>query len=273
MILGITQKTVRPPKYVKINILSTEAMQNVRHEIKSDDIYNKLNKIPNANPSLNYDIIYKEILQSKNKHMPGKLVKFDKYKHNKSTWITQGLLRSIRYQDKLYKQLKLTNPNSPNYETISINLKTYNGILKTNIRAAKQIYFEPCFNRFKNDIRNTWKTINDINDFLAQTKTQNKFPTLFKENYEKITDQKDIANKFNILLTNIAQTIATDIKYDGNKNYSYYLNKHINTVFKFQNIDEETVKKTIQNLPTKYSCGFDGIYSKVIKIIEPAIVK
>ena len=32
---------------------------------------------------------------------------------------------------------------------------------------------------------------------------------------------------------------------------SYYLNKHINTVFKFQNIDEETVKKTIQSLPTK----------------------
>ena len=48
MILGITQKTVRPPKYVKINILSTEAKQNVRHEIKSDNIYNKLNKIPNA---------------------------------------------------------------------------------------------------------------------------------------------------------------------------------------------------------------------------------
>ena len=55
----------------------------------------------------------------------------------------------------MYKQLKLTNPNSPNYETVNINIKTYNGILKTNIRAAKQIYFESCFNWFKNDIRNT----------------------------------------------------------------------------------------------------------------------
>ena len=128
MILGITPKTVRPPKYVKINILSTRAMQNVRHEIKSNDIYSKLNKIPIANPNLNYDIIYKEILRSKNKHMPGKLVNFYKYKHNKSTCITQGLLKSIWYRDKLYKQLKLTNPNSPNYEAISINLKPYNGI-------------------------------------------------------------------------------------------------------------------------------------------------
>ena len=73
--------------------------------------------------------------------------------------------------------------------------------------------------------------------------------------------------------TNIAQTLARDIKYDGTKNYKYYLNKHINTVFYFQNIDEETVRKTIQNLPSKHSCGLDGISSKFIKIIEPAIIK
>ena len=115
-------------------------MQNVRHEIKSETIYNKFNKLPNATPNLNYDIIYKYILLSKNKHMPGKLVKVYKYKHNTSTRITLGLLMSIRCRDKRYKQLKLTNPNSPNYETISIDLKMYNGILKTNIRSAKQIY-------------------------------------------------------------------------------------------------------------------------------------
>ena len=65
------------------------------------------------------------------------------------------------------------------------------------------------------------------------------------------TDKLNIANKFNQFFTNIAQTLARDIKYDGTKNYKYYLNKHINTVFDFQNIDEETVRKTIQNLPSK----------------------
>ena len=30
-----------------------------------------------------------------------------------------------------------------------------------------------------------------------------------------------------IFFSQTAQTIANDIKYDGNKNYSYYLNKHI----------------------------------------------
>jgi hypothetical protein len=68
-------------------------------------------------------------------------------------WITQGIQRSIQYRDKLYKQLKLTHPNSSNYEIININLKTYNTILTHTIRAAKKGYFENRFYRFKNDIK------------------------------------------------------------------------------------------------------------------------
>ena len=135
--------------------------------IHSTSFNKKFNKKPTADPNSNYTTLCNEILRSKNKHMPSKWVKFNKYKHKKSSWITQGLLKSIKYRDKLYKRLKLTDPNSANYDTININLKTYNGILKTSIRAAKQAYFELCFNRFKNDIKNTWKTINDI---LSKTK-------------------------------------------------------------------------------------------------------
>ena len=171
MSLKITQKKELLPKYVNINIVSTEAMHNVRHEIKSEEIYNKFNKKTTADPNSNYTTLCNEILRSKNKHMPSKWVKFNKYKHKKSSWITQGFLKSIKYVDKLYKRLKLTDPNSANYDTININLKTYNGILKTSIRAAKQAYFELCFKRFKNDIKNTWKTINDI---LSKTKIPKK---------------------------------------------------------------------------------------------------
>ena len=73
--------------------------------------------------SSNYTTLCNEILRSKNKHMPSKWVKFNKYKHKKSSWITQGLLKSIKYRDKLYKRLKLTDPNSANYDTINIDLK------------------------------------------------------------------------------------------------------------------------------------------------------
>ena len=74
--------------------------------------------------------------------------------------------------------------------------------------------------------------------------------------------------------TNVGQKIAKDIQYDGNKNYSYYyLNKQINSTFTFKNIDEIIVKKTINNLPTKNSCGYDDISSKLLKVISPVIIK
>ena len=87
------------------------------------------------------------------------------------------------------------------------------------------------------------------------------------------TDKQNIANKFNKFFTNIAQTLARDIKYDDTKYLKYYLNKHIAAVFNFENIDEETVRKTIQTLHSKNSCGLDGISTKLIKVIEPAIIK
>ena len=156
-----TEKLHSPPKYVKLNTVHADAMISVMNEIKSGNIYDKLNKNPTADPNCNYDIIYKNITRAKTIHMPNKLIKFYRYKHKKSTWITRGLMTSIRYRDKICKQLKLTDPSSNNYETIKINLKTNNTILKKNIRAAKQIYFESRFSLFKNDIRNTWKTINE----------------------------------------------------------------------------------------------------------------
>ena len=141
MFLNITQVTESHPKFIKIKIVSEQAMTNVKYEIRSDVLYNKLNKSLNADTNINYEIIHDEIARAKNKCMPSKIVKFNKYKHNKYSWITQGLPKSIRYRDQLFKKLKLTNPNSPNYDTIKTNLKTYNLILKQNIHSAKQIYY------------------------------------------------------------------------------------------------------------------------------------
>ncbi len=44
--------------------------------------------------------------------MQSKFVKYNKYKHKKSKWITSGIIKPIQYRDNLYKKLKTTNPNS-----------------------------------------------------------------------------------------------------------------------------------------------------------------
>ena len=72
-------------------------MISVINEIKSGNIYDKLNKNPTVDPNCNYDIIYKEITPAKTIHMPNKLVKLYRYKHKKSTWITHGDTKVVEY--------------------------------------------------------------------------------------------------------------------------------------------------------------------------------
>ena len=72
--------------------------------------------------------------------MPLKRVKFDKHKHTKSIWITAGLIRSIKFRDKLYLKMKQTRTNSEAYANIKTNLKTYNKILN---RVGKNIVLLP----------------------------------------------------------------------------------------------------------------------------------
>ena len=76
--------------------------------------------------------------------------------------MTTGIIQSIKFHGKLYKQLKSNPVNSQEYNTLKINLKTYNQILKKNIRMAKKDYYDEQFNKHKNDIRKTWYTLKDV---------------------------------------------------------------------------------------------------------------
>ena len=82
MLINTSLKTEQPPKFVKINVLNDDAMHKVKNEIKSYDTY-KLNKSPNADTNLNYDILINDMVRAKDKHMPTKMMKFNKYKHKK----------------------------------------------------------------------------------------------------------------------------------------------------------------------------------------------
>ncbi len=74
-----------------------------------------LNRNLNRDPNLNYNTLHVIIQQAKLKHMPIKMVKFDKHKHKISPWITRGILQSIHYRDNLYKNHKMTDPNFLNF--------------------------------------------------------------------------------------------------------------------------------------------------------------
>ena len=66
-----------------------------------------LNKNINANPTENYELFSKLVQEAKSKHLPIKRMKFNKYKHKKCRWITNGisLLTALKLNIDLYSLL------------------------------------------------------------------------------------------------------------------------------------------------------------------------
>ena len=52
---------------------------------------------------------------AKENHLPMKMVKFDKRKHKKAKWMSNGLLKSINTKDRLYEKLIRTDIEDPQY--------------------------------------------------------------------------------------------------------------------------------------------------------------
>ena len=210
-------------------------------------------------------MLHDVIKLAKDKHIPYKTVKFNKYKHTKSTWITLAILKSIRYRDKLRNKLKLMHADSHAYNMTRANLMAYNAVLKKCIRAAKQMHYESCFNKFKHNIRKTWDTINNI---LSRSNKSKNFPSSYIHNDKVMTDKTDIANAFNAYFTNTVKTSMTALNTPSNKT-----NEEHTHLFCFETIDDEIISKTIDSMQPKTSCGFDGISSQLLKSLKPALTQ
>jgi hypothetical protein len=137
-------------------------MQNFKNALRLSKELLTLDRSTDINPNITYNIVHNVIQTVKLIHMPCILIKFNKYKHKKSKWITKGIIKSIQFRDNLYRIHKMTNPDSVLFTVQKINLNTYNNILKKAIRLAKKQYYEALFIKFKDDMKGTWKTINDI---------------------------------------------------------------------------------------------------------------
>ena len=118
------------PKYIRVYDKSGDSLKKFSEEFNLTNLSTVLDKSPSADPTLNYNILEDILCELKNKHFQSKFVKFNKYKHKKSPWITTGILRSIKFQNQLYKQFRKAPVNSEEACTLRTNLKTYNCIIK-----------------------------------------------------------------------------------------------------------------------------------------------
>ena len=168
----------------------------------------------------------------------------------------------------MYRRLKETPVSDQIYQTLKINLQTYNRILKCSIRKAKKDYYHSRFVKCKNDIKKTWTCIKDV---LNSSQDKN-FPNHFLVDNIPCSNNNTIANKFNQFFVNIGPSLANEIHPPINMTYQCYLNDTILPVFVFQNVTEEYVSKLIDQMKSKTSRGVDDLSNKLLKDIKDEIV-
>ena len=116
-------------------------------------ISDKLHHDTKSNPNKNQNIIDIIITSLITKHFPTKTVRFNNHKHKNNSWITKGIINSIKYKDNLFKQLQQSDKNSPEFHVLKTNFKTYvNKLVKQSIIEAKQMYYHTIFDKYQNNI-------------------------------------------------------------------------------------------------------------------------
>jgi hypothetical protein len=254
--LHVPNTTCKRIKLVPSDILS---FQSFKTDLQSNATMRKLNSVTTTEPNSSYQNLHNILKNLTDTHFPIKYVKFNKYKHKKSPWITNGILKSISFKDKLYGEY---------YESRLTNFRTYNKILRQMINAAKKSYYQNCFYRFKGDIKKTWCTINDI---INNKKRKDNFQEYFELNGNKITNKKEIADQFNTFFVNLGPNLAEQINYPPGRSYKDYLNDPATQKFEFRTVSSETVIKVINSLKPKSSQSLDRISNKLLKYIKDEI--
>ena len=95
------------------------------------------------------------------------------------------------------------------------SVRSYNKILRSLIKDAKQSYYRSCFQNFKHIIKKTWSTISSI----INTKKHTDIPDFFTWNNKTFKDKTEIANQLNLFFTNIGPELASKIKIHPDKSH------------------------------------------------------
>ena len=193
-------KPITRRKFVEIEESSQEALARFKTEIANSEIYDKLRKDLSTDPNDNYKILSEVLEKAKNIHLPKKYKKFNKRKYRKESWMTNELLTKVVKKNELYVEWKTTEINDRNYEMIKLRFKNHEKDVLKDISNAKKNYFNRIFNAYKNDMKKTWRTINET---LSRDKISSELPFIFYHNDLELINPAEIANAFNMHFANI----------------------------------------------------------------------
>ena len=181
----------------------------------------------------------------------------------KLPWITKGLLKSINHKNKLYKEYVQCPSNNKKQK-----FKTYRNKLHGLIRKAKRLYYFKKFEQVKNNMRQTWKTINNV---IGRAQKQTLSHQFKRNSGTIITDPTVISNEFNDFFVNVGPNLASKIQSTGKHYYDYLSTAHKQSIF-MRPIVEDEILKIINKFDKNKSAGHDGIGNLIVKGVAKEIL-
>ena len=251
-------------KYIFLKCKPNNLNELISEELRNINLMASINKNPLSNPNINYNKIESIITNLIDKHTVLKKVKDNKYKYKRSDWITQGIMKSIKFRDKLYLKLKRSSPDTQEHHTIKTNLKTYNKILKKSVKDAKALYYFKKFHQFREDPKKTWKTINSV---LNRNKSKESNIEYLTINGRKINSPELIADALNDYFVHVGEQTSINIP-SSNKSFRDYMTNHNVPEFEFKTVNSIDIEDIINSLQAKSSSGVDGINTILLKSLK-----
>ena len=161
-------------------------------------------------------LFYKHFMKAYNLHAPIKILSKKASKTKLKPWLTKGILKSINVKRSLFIKRYDQSKN----KSFLTKYRQYRDLLKKLIRKSKKAHYKAFFTENANNIRKTWKQLNNI----LNGHKKNQQISQLSINGTLISDQKVIANKFNSYFTNVAFELNKNIPKSNNV-FQDYLKK------------------------------------------------
>ena len=147
-------KSMKGLKTVKHRNLDSLALDRINQDISGEDWTLLLSNL-DANDSFN--LFHQKLITSIDNHAPEKTLKLGRKSLIRDPWITNGILRSLRQQKQLYKEMLLSKT-----DVSTFRYRSYCNCLQKRIRSNRQHYLHDKCKEYRQNGRKLWQLINRI---------------------------------------------------------------------------------------------------------------
>ena len=196
------------------------------------------------------------LLSVVDKHAP---LKTHRVRNNQEAWINDDFLIEIKKRDYLKKTASLTK--DPNDWAAFRKKRNHCNRLKKYLKSQ---HFSKVLHDNKNDGKKLWKHIRN----LLPKDSSEKISSLKGDQNEILTENKDMANRFNTFFSTVGSKLASKFTSVRSDQINIPINENL---FSFNLVSPETVSKIISNLDNNKAVGMDGVSVKILKSGSPLL--